>query len=633
MAKAKKFKPEDRLPIRGTNFTHQDLTQWWEWLDASLRLGELYRYKATEEWLEQAPVFQKEFANLPEHVTAKTTFLGQMQTAYLDKLIDDEDFIDSQDFKMMNPYHAFSRKLKNLEVPDEITEEHYGEFWYIRHITMYLNIAGFSALKIIWEHCRGDVSELEEDKVYLQRINVRLSNIDTSKLSAKELNKIYQKITAWFYNLIRFYKANHDYLSRLVASVDVMRSDIDSNCKLSRGELAKKVAKSKNPENLKPSVITLHWRTMFLNEKYEIATHKRRRRDLSISGRKIKKQEVDNVLVFGEIKLADINSKMALAQYFIGKIDDLKNMLEVIHPRISEPEATLWKKRMNEFKVLKQTRLYWRKKLIEIGQNEVDDDKELEALQVDLLRNSMEKIKAYLTAGLLDDLQYIYDELKDSKVQDSQNLGTYEDFVRGLEAGLSGEVAPPANIPTEGEPSDDEKLIAEKLNSYDQAGLGISYSHLAKFYSCLKRRSKLRKRISNQQDVDNGDATKVGSQITYDHIWFESEHSDRFIEQVIYQDHAGSARKPIKAHPVWQDFLSLFPEKKGHWKEDKDVEVTWEDNDGKKHTELVDLKIKQGKRKMRGEPALVVAQWMLKNLPSATEERLKRYREDRLLQS
>lgn len=632
MAKAKKFKPEDRLPIRGTDFTHQDLTQWWEWLDASLRLGELYRYKATEDWLEQAPVFQKEFANLPEHVTAKTTFLGQIQTAYLDKLIDAEDFIDSQDFKMMNPYHSFGRKKKNPEVPDKITEEHHGEFWYIRHITRYLNIAGYSALKMIWKHCRGEVSELEE-KVYLERINIRIPDIDTSKLSTREINKIYQKISAWFSLLIPFYKGNHDYLSRLVASVDVMRSDIDSNCKLSRGELAKKVAKSKNPENLKPSVITLHWRTMFLNEKYEVASHKYNRSDLSIGDGKIKKQEVYRKTVFGEIKLADINSKMALAQYFIGKIDDFNNMLDVINPRISKPEAILWKGRMNKFEDLKQTRKYWSKKLITIGIDHVDDDKELEALQVSQLMNTMEALTAYNNAGLFNALHFLYDELKDSKVYDGKGLGTYEDFVEGLEAGLSGEVAPSANISTKSEPSDDEKLIAEKLNSYDQAGLGISYSHLAKFYSCLKKRTDLRKRISNQQDVDNGDATKVGSQITYEHIWFESEHSDRFIEQVIYQDHAGSARKPVKAHPVWQDFLSLFPEKKGHWKEEKNVEVTWEDNDGKKHTEFVDVKIKQGKRKMRGEPALVVAKWMLKNLPNATEERLKRYREDKLLKS
>lgn len=632
MAKAKKFKPEDRLPIRGTDFTHQDLTQWWEWLDASLRLGELYRYKATEDWLEQAPVFQKEFANLPEHVTAKTTFLGQMQTAYHDKLIDAEDFIDSQDFKMMNPYHSFGRNKKNPEVPDEITEEHHGEFWYIRHITRYLNIAGYSALKMIWKHCRGEVSELEE-KVYLERINVRIPDIDTSKLSTREINKIYQKISAWFSLLIPFYKGNHDYLSRLVASVDVMRSDIDSNCKLSRGELAKKVAKSKNPENLKPSVITLNWRTMFLNEKYEVASHKYNRSDLSIGDGKIKKQEVYRKTVFGEIKLADINSKMALAQYFIGKIDDFNNMLDVINPRISKPEAILWKGRMNKFEDLKQARKYWSKKLITIGIDHVDDDKELEALQVSQLMNRMETLTAYNNAGLFNALHFLYDELKDSKVYDGKGLGTYEDFPEGLEKELSGEVAPSANISTKSEPSDDEKLIAEKLNSYDQAGLGISYSHLAKFYSCLKKRSKLRKRISNQRDVDNGVATKTKTQITYRDYWFESEHSDRFIEQVIYQDHAGSARKPIKAHPVWQDFLSLFPEKKGHWKEEKNVKVTWEDNDGKKHTEFVDVKIKQGKRKMRGEPALVVAKWMLKNLPNATEERLKRYREDKLLKS
>lgn len=639
---AKKFKWEDDLPIRGVeNFTYNDLKDWWLWLDASLRLGEFYKLRVVDEWIEQTKVFENSFSSHPYHDQVKTIFESAMQEAYNLGLISLRTLNESKDYKSSVgtgvPWidkQKFStvEEQKEDALPDKVTKEHHNEFWYIRHITKYMNLAGYAALYHVWEHSRGNGHELQTNKV---RNRHRRAMPSGSKKRLKQL-KIHAttpgEAFTWFEYIWHFFKVNHDYLPLLVAGVNVMSGTIADSCKIKRGELVKKVNRSKAPEKLEPDVISLWSRYQYLNEPYDIAVSEDFKQAERI-GNIFNRNRVRSRIAFGEVTIDSIITPVGKAQYYVGKTEEWRNMFETFKHHLSKPEAILWERRFKELKVLEYAWKYWNTRLHAICLPNKKVDKEDEAEKVDDLINGVDKFDTYNKAGILDALRFLYKELKDTEVQDGQALGTYEDFLAGLQSGLGQEVA----RPSKNEPTDDERLIVKKLESFAKIknDKDIGLRHLAFFYNCTKLEKKSKKDKATQADVDNPFlpmVTKVGA--VFLRKWDEEipKDTDKLIEEVFYLDHRDKATEPIYAHPIFQDFLDQYPKNKKQWELVPNVKVTWKE-DGVKKSEEKTLKRKVGARNLVGESSLKIARWMLKNLPTATEQMLEKYRDQEALES
>jgi hypothetical protein len=628
---AKKFEWGDDLPIRGVeNFTYNDLKDWWLWLDASLRLGEFYRLRVVDEWIEQTKVYQDGFSNHPYHKQVKTIFESAMQEAYNLGLISLKTFYESKDYKsgvgIGVPWiekQKFSTvgEQKEDALPDEISEKDYNEFWYIRHITKFMNLAGYAALYHVWDHSRGNGHELQTNQV---RNRHRRAMPSGSKKRLKQL-KIHAttpgEAFTWFEYIWRFFKVNHDYLPKLVASVNVMSGTISDSCKLSRGELVKKVNRSKAPENLEPDVISLWSRYKYLNEPYDIAVSEDFREAETLAIRK----KVKARQFFGTVTIDSIITPVGKATYYVGKTEEWRQMFETFKPHISKPEAILWERRFKELKVLEYACQYWSKRLHAICLPDKKVDKEEEAQKVDDLIEGVDKFDTYNKANVLKSIRFFYDKLKDTEVKDGKGLGTLEDFENDEDQKkITSEKKQDAL-------TDDEKLIVESLESFRKAfnDTGVHLKHLAFFYGETTKKTVKEWGIASKADVANKynpNATHEGSRYFKETKIDVPVDTDRLIPTLFHTDHDDIEYSPIYAHPVFQDFLDLFPKHRKQWEEKPNVKVTWEEN-RKKMSKTKKLKMKKGGKGQTGEPSIKIARWMLKNLPTPTERMLKDLRE------
>ncbi|BAQ84560.1 hypothetical protein [uncultured Mediterranean phage uvMED] len=632
-----KIEWDDRkLPVEDCDWSYKNLKEAWDWLDASLRLDALFQLQLTQDNLDQTLLYQREFSVHKGHHESKRCYKQAMFEAHEIGLLTLPEYESS----------LYSNEPDFPYDPDEAKQKSdkswkFNQYWYVKHITQFYNLAAYSAVFKIWRHCFTSTDILTATPIreaVHKRSAVRSDDIMLEHLLSLGRKKTAyeeeaEKAIEWLENsnALDFIWCNHKFLPRIMAEVNVRAEGcIHKNCRKSRGELIKMVSKLDeydDPVKLTPTVISLWSRYHYLGEEYEIRGSGNRYLDMLNPA-------------FDDAPTIDkINKEARLAEYLVAKAEEWELLFEDIKPKISKPEQTQWINRFMRIKVLDNAQKYWNGKLHTIGHPTgiYDHGKSNDVKMLADLRDNYRKIVAWQKGEIIDQLKQMHSEFQ--KMEETRieapyapplppaqlpsmvkvweaKLGEHDPDDGGqrmAEEGITEEADTTSTdmveVSTEEIDENLKKLEQERrvkectkmLGKFDE-GLGIRQSEVMMFLGCVKQ-----SKVGETKWVRTADGTQK-AETTYPLI---PKNGEDFVSNVFQHEKPNAQiknkKKPLMAHPLYQKFL------KENYKEYT------------KKAKTGSHVVKKSAKNQRGVPADQMAEWLLQNLPNITKQRMDFY--------
>lgn len=209
-----------------------------------------------------------------------------------------------------------------------------------------------------------------------------------------------------------------------------------------------------------------------------------------------------------------------------------------------------------------------------------------------------------------------------------QNLGTYQDFLDGFNAGLSGTSLPPETTEGSNGSGDLDDLVMQVSERLDQIATefrgvhkGITQNDVIWFLGYTKANSVIVPRIAKEVDVKMGLAKQIGSKISKEIGYpdvaraevFKKQLSGLYHKEQVKQLIDGQVKEEVSAHPRYQSFVNLFLDYDVKMKQHELINV---DGDKVKYQTFV------GVKKPNGIPPTAMAHWLVENLEQQVRLRI-----------
>ena len=209
-----------------------------------------------------------------------------------------------------------------------------------------------------------------------------------------------------------------------------------------------------------------------------------------------------------------------------------------------------------------------------------------------------------------------------------EELGTYQDFLDGLNAGLSGTSLPPETTEDSNGSGDSDDLVIQVSQRLDQIATefrgvhkGITQNDVIWFLGYTKANKVIVHRIAKEVDVKMGLAKQIGSKISKEIGYpdvaraevFRKQLSDLYHKEQVKQLINGEVKEELSAHPRYQSFVNLFLD---YGVKMKEHELTNVDGDKVKYQTFI------GVKKPNGIPPKAMALWLVENLEQQVRLRI-----------